>query len=214
MSDVPPHVLELLEAHDWDKTTNRLVAYALRKARRLYWQGIRDGDMPEGTEVYDIVQAVIYQLLSGERRWDPDAQPDLFAHLQSIIDSKVSALVEGRANKRLRSETALAIAARLPEDAPSPLDALASPRPDPEEIALLEEQESRSEDFLIGLTLFLEGEPELQRIVEAIADDAEKAAEIAAAAKVDDKTYQNARKRLKRRIQEFRAQRDTTRKAS
>lgn len=214
MSDVPPHVLELLEAHDWDKTTNRLVAYALRKARRLYWQGIRDGDMPEGKEAYDIVQDAIYQLLSGERRWDPDAQPDLFAHLQSIIDSKVSALVEGWANERLRSEAALATTARLPEDEPSLLDAFASPESDPEEIALLTEQERRSEEFLIGLALFLEDEPELQRIVEAIVDGAEGPAEIAKDAGITSKAVYNARKRLQRKLADFRMQRETTRKAS
>lgn len=214
MSDVPPQVRELLDAHEWEKTTALLVVHTLRKARRLYWQGIRDGDMPEGKEAHDIVQDAIHQLLSGERRWDPDTQPDLFAHLQSIIDSKLSALVEGRANRRLRSETALTTAARPPEDAPSPLDAFASQRPDPEGIALQEEQERRSEDFLIELVLFLEGEPELQRIVEAIADGAEKPAEIAAAAGLGVKTVYNARKRLQRRLQEFQVQRDKTRKAS
>jgi DNA-directed RNA polymerase specialized sigma24 family protein len=214
MSDVPPNVRGLLEAHDWGETTGQLVVYTLRKARRLYWQGIRDGDMPEGKEAYDVVQDAIYQLISGERRWDPDIQPDLFAHLQGIIDSKLSALVRSRANRRLRSEAALAAADRLPEDAPSPLDAIASPGPDPVEIALLEEQERRSEEFLIGLALFLEGEPVLQKIVEAIADGAEKPADIAAAAELDTKTVYNARKRLQRRIQEFRVQHDKTRKAS
>ena len=214
MSDVPPHVRELLEAHDWDETTDRLVVYALWKARRLYWQGIRGGDMPEGRNAYDIVQDAIYQLLSGERRWDPDTQPDLFAHLQSIIDSKVSALVEGWANERLRSETALAIEARLPKDTPSLLDAFASSRPDPEDIALLTEQERRSEEFLIGLTLFLEDEPELQRIVEAIVNGAEGPAEIAKDAGITPKAVYNARKRLQRKLDEFRKRRETTRKAS
>lgn len=166
-------------------------------------------------EAQDIAQDAIYQLLSGGRSWDPDAEPDLFAHLQSVIDSKISAFVRGRANKLIRTEAALAGVAAADENQPPLLDTMASPDPSPEEATLAREQERLSDELLIELDQFLEDEPELQRIVEAIVDDAGKPAEIAATLGIDVKAVYNARKRLQSRLRDFRAQRNgTTTKAS
>lgn len=205
MSDVPPRIRELLDRQPWEDITPRLVAYTLRKTRRLYWQGIRDGDMPEGKEAQDIVQDAIDDLFSGKRAWDPDSYPDLFAHLQSVIDSKVSAFVRSRANRRLRSEAVLSAAATLDDDEPSLLDTMTSPKPGPEEIALEEEEERRSEDFAVSTLCSLDDDPEAQKVLEAIFEGLTKRADIATRAGISVKSVSNIKKRLQRRLEDLRS---------
>ena len=205
MSDVPPHVLELLARQPWNDIFPRLVAYTLDKARRLYWQGIRGGDMPEGTEAKDIVQETIGDLISGKRAWDPATYPDLFAHIQGVIDSKVSAFVRSRANKLLRSETALSAATTLGDDEPSPLDVMISPNPGPEEIALEQEEERLSEDFAITTLCSLDDDPEAQKVVQAIFDGITKRADIAKTVGISVASVSNIRKRLRFRFDYLRS---------
>lgn len=215
MSDIPPHVRELLDRHPWEDTVPRLVKYARTKMRERVWQGIFGGTAPGGKHAYDLGVAAIEKLLDGRRAWDPETHPDLFLHLCGIVDSDVGHLARSLGNKlTLRAARHLPESDGADEDLPEPMDSHASATPDPEATALLNEQERLSEELLIELDLFLQDERELQRIVEAIVDGAEKPAEIAAAAKINVKAVYNARKRLQRRLQEFRAQRGTTPKAS
>lgn len=213
MSDIPPGVRDLLDAHPWEDTVPRLVKYARAKMRELVWQGIFGGPAPGGQQAYDLVADAVGKLLDGRRAWDPEAQPDLFLHLRGIVDSDVGHLAVSLGN-RLTLRAAGRRDDDEADDAPDPIESHASTTPDPEAKALLDEQARLSDEFLIELDLFLQDEPDLQTIVEAIVDDAEKPAEIAATLKIDVKSVYAARKRLQRRVEVFRAQRSATRKAS
>lgn len=215
MSDVPPHVRELLEAHDWEDTVPRLVKYARGEMGRRVWQGVFGGTAPGGKQAYDLVTTAVEKLFDGRRAWDPETQPDLFVHLQGIVDSDMGHLARSLGNKlTLRAMGRPVGSEDAVEDFPDPMDEFASSTPSPEAVTLLREQEQLSEDFLLELDGSLQGEPELQRIVEAIVDGAEKSAEIAEEAGITPKAVYNARKRLQRKLDEFRKQRETTRKAS
>lgn len=62
--------------------------------------------MPGGKEAEDIVSETVEGVLSGKRAWDSSAQLDLFAHLKSIIDSKLNHLAKSRENRLICSASA------------------------------------------------------------------------------------------------------------
>jgi DNA-directed RNA polymerase specialized sigma24 family protein len=202
MAEIPPDVRAQLEAHLWEDTIPRLELYAIRKAKRLYWQGMMNGNMPSGKEAQDVVQDAIEDVLTGRRSWNPATQPDLFVHLRSIVDSKLSHLVDSKENRSVRSESALGVKnedankvaslARLPDSSPSQFETLL---------------QAEAEDFFWGFYECLAGEPLLQNIIECIDAGIDKPGEIAAHLGVPPKEMYNARKRLQRRVNEYRAQR-------
>jgi DNA-directed RNA polymerase specialized sigma24 family protein len=205
MAEIPPEVRTELEQHPWEETIPRLELYALRKARRLYWQGIMDGNMPTGQEAADVVLEAIEDLLTGKRSWDPSIQPNLFAHLRSIIDSKLSHLVESWANRHVRTESALSTEDNNATGSPSPHVQFSEPTPSPAEMMLRAEEERLAEEFFWGFYEYLSDEPLLQKVIECIDDDL-KPAEMAAHLGVPQKEIYNIRKRLQRRLADYRAQ--------
>jgi len=202
MAEIPPDVREQLEEHPWEDTIPRLDLYAVRKAKRLYWQGIMNGNMPGGKEAQDIVQDTIEDILTGQHSWNPAIQPDLFAHLRSIVDSKLSHLVENVENRSMRSESALRARnedtpgitsmAELPDSGLSPFETLIH---------------AEAEDFFWGFYEFLADEPLLQNVIECIDASLNKPADIAVHLGVPPKEMYNVRKRLQRRLNDYRAQR-------
>lgn len=203
MGEMPPEVRSQLEYHPWEETIPRLELYTLRKARRHYWQGMMDGNMPSGNEAADVVLEAIEDVLAGKRSWDPLTQPDLFAHLRSIVDSKLSHLVESKANLSIRSESTLSAG----DDHPTSLLAqLPDSTPSPDQILLHAEEEQRAEAFFWGFYEHLKEEPLLQKVIECIVDGIDKPADVAAHLGVPPKEMYNMRKRLQRRLAEYRAQ--------
>jgi hypothetical protein len=205
MAEIPPDVRTVLEQHSWEETIPRLELYALRKARRLYWQGMMDGNMPTGQEVADVVLEAIEDILTGKRSWDPSKQPDLFAYLRSIIDSKLSHLVESWTNRYVRTESVLSAEDDNATGTPSPLVQFSAPTPSPAEMVLHAEEERLAEAFFWGFYEYLSDEPLLQQVIECIDDDL-KPADMAAHLGVPPKEIYNIRKRLQRRLTEYQAQ--------
>ena len=163
MAEIPPDVREQLEEHPWEDTILRLELYAIRKAKRLYWQGIMNGNMPGGKQAQDVAQEVIEDVLTGQRAWNPATQLDLFAHLQSIVDSKLSHLVESMENRSVRSESALRA---KDEEAPGMTSMEQFPDSGPSPVETL--MEAEAEDFFWGFYECLADEPLLQQVIECI----------------------------------------------
>lgn len=74
----------------------RVHARALLIVRRKRWS--RDGTMPEGQEVQDLVQEAIRRFMDGTRRWDPD-KVTLEVFLDGVVRSLASDLVRSLANR-------------------------------------------------------------------------------------------------------------------
>lgn len=85
--------LERLKEQDWPGIILRLTAHAAYKVERLRWQTGKK-DLPRGMQVKDLAMEAIKMAWTGERKWNPEKQPDLLKHLKSIVDSLVSHLVE------------------------------------------------------------------------------------------------------------------------
>src|SRR5437868_14422299 len=103
MSELSEEVRDRLDQHPWEDTIPRLELYASKKIKSLYWQGIRNGPMPGGREVEDVVGQAIYKVVEHERRWDPTKYPDLYLYLVNVVDSEISHLVESWDNRNLQS---------------------------------------------------------------------------------------------------------------
>jgi hypothetical protein len=161
-----------------------------------------DGHMPNGKEAADIVQEAIEDLLTGKRSWDPVVQPDLFVHLRSIVDSKLSHLVESAENQHVYSDATLtaeddrgqkgSFLARLPNTDSSLPDALVKA-----------EEERQAEEFFWGFHTFLANEPLLQQVIECIFDGDDKPTEMANRLGVAPKDMYHIRKKLQRRLTDY-----------
>ena len=195
MPEIPDDLRRRLDEHPWDETTARLFRHADNKIRRLIWRGARRGHPPGGVQAGDLVQTVYEKLLSGTRNWNPEKHPDLFEYLKDQVDSEVSNLVRSGENRRLRSEASLPAGALEGSDAPVP------------EAALAAEGERLSEEFFLGFLDFLKDEPDLQKVVEAIVDGVGKPADIAHHLGVRFEEIYSRRKKLTRRLEEYRTAR-------
>jgi hypothetical protein len=192
IGEISADVRQLLDEHPWEETTPRLLRHVQNKIERLKWRGFRRGEPPGGAEAADIVQNVYKKVLAGTRKWDPVKQPDLFEYLRDQVDSEISNLVTSSENKCVRREG-------LPSSAVlERIDELS-----PEQILLVKEREKESDEFVLGFMEFLEGQPELQQIVDAIVDGIEKRAEIARHLHTSVEEIDLCRKRLKRRLEEY-----------
>ncbi|MDD5286787.1 MAG: hypothetical protein PHD54_13105 [Desulfuromonadaceae bacterium] len=199
-------VLDLLNQHPWEVTIPKLEAHALNKSRRLFWRSIYGGHLPGGKEVVDLVQQSIEKVLYDQRKWDPDANPDLFIYLKGIVDSDINHLADSEDNKLTRSETKLVSGADCEGDETeiSFFDLKPSDLPSPVEILLQEEEEDLAYKFFWGFHESLSDKPRLQKIVECILDDVDKPADIAQKLGEHVNDIYNARKQLQRRLEEYR----------
>ncbi len=198
-------VMELLEAHPWDETIPRLIAHALRKSRRLFWRGIRGGPLPEGNEIQDLVSEAIEKVLTGQRKWDPDTNPDLFLLLRSVVDSDLNHLTDCWDNGAMQSESVTFTegGCDCSGQEVSIFDRTSSQSATPEEEVLQNEDEARCEAFFWGFYDALSDKPTLQKIVECIYDDTPKPADIAQKLGIPVNDIYNANKQLTRRLKEY-----------
>lgn len=204
--EVPTKVVKALEDQLTDEVVKRLIAYADYKTRRRYWQGILGGELPEGNEAGDLVAQAVERVLDGRRKWDPGKDPDLLEYLKSVIDSLASNLVKGWANRHMRTDAALT-PPRERERGRGVFDDFHGERNDPEEELLQKERIQQADDFLWPLLEDLDDDLLLQQMVECIVDGVTKPAEIAEKVGVKKKEVNNAKKRLKKRIEKFKAAR-------
>lgn len=198
--------LNLLDQHPWEETIPKLIAYASKKSRRLFWRSIYGGHLPEGKEVVDIVQQAIEKVLSGQRNWDPDANPDFFMYLKGIVDSDLNHLADSEENRLTRSETKLVSGTNCEGDQNeiSFFDLKPSEQPNPVEALLQLENEDLAYKFVWDFHESLADKPRLQKIVECMLDDIDKPADIAEQMGENVNEIYNARKQLQRRLGEYR----------
>lgn len=193
MAAIPPEVRQRLEQHPWGDTIARLVYYAVHKARRLSWQGVRDGHLPGGKEAADVVSQAIEAVLSGTRGWQPAQQPDLFAHLRGIVDSMLHHLATGAENQHVRAQP-LTTDGRRDHHTDLP-----DPGASPAEMVLQVEEARVAEAVFWGFYASVDEEPLLQHILRCLVDGVDTPAAMAVRLGVTPRAIYNARKKLQRR---------------
>lgn len=201
-SELSNATLDLLNAFPWEEKIPRLLYYALNKARKKRWRTIFDGQMPEGKEIEDVVSSAIEKVFSGERKWDPQKQPDLYEYLKGVIDSDIYHLATCEENTAVISEADVSM--DINREKPFTFDALHGAELDPETVHILKEVNEKAEKFFIEFYEYLDGKPVLQGIVECIDDGITKSADIAERLGVHVNEIYNCFKQLRRKLQDFR----------
>ena len=186
MAEIP----ELSEA-EWGELVERLTLYADSKLRTLWWQGetyTKDASVPGGVSAEDLAASAIESFLDESRIWDKNSEPDFQGFLKSVIDSKVSHLVNSAENKisrrlnttRRENEPAFQVAATSRK---------------PEAVAAEHDSLEKLKQALIGE---LEKDDMAKSILECFDANITKPCEIADVLEVDISEVNNAQKRLRR----------------
>lgn len=88
------------EGYDWRQIYPVLHVYAKHCAAVYFWK--KDKDLPKGNEPIDLVQEAITKVITGERRWDPQKEPDLVRYLKMTIKSLIRNLLASEDYKKTR----------------------------------------------------------------------------------------------------------------
>ncbi|HIG73790.1 MAG TPA: hypothetical protein EYQ24_04190 [Bacteroidetes bacterium] len=172
----PPDALKALRAADWKRIYPALVAYAFARSARLYLvKG--GGRLPEGHEPTDVADEAVRLVYEGERKWDPNAHPDLLRYLSGVVSSLVSNLITG-ADHTWRVDGADGEPSDLDEFegtvAPSPL---ASTESDEcvEVLRAIVDQETEGDEGLATVAMGLEDEMRPAEIADMLSIDVKEA---------------------------------------
>lgn len=193
---------DLLEGHPWETTLPLLVEYARQRMKTRWWGGLTDGRLPGGREATDVAYEAVEKVLSGTRRWDPAAEPDLVRHLKDVIESDLNHLAVGFENRQVSTESVLDSRAAV-APASGFLAGLPSGDPAPHEAAVRMEEEREGAAFADAFLASLDGDPGMREVVRCIFGGIVKPADIAAATGLPVAGIYNMRKRLQRRLTLF-----------
>lgn len=83
----PPdkNVISALNAADWEDIAPKLHRFVIcLMAEKTIDQ------LPEGKTAGDLADAIVHEVYTGQRKWDPDKHPNLLVHLKWIAKSKLS----------------------------------------------------------------------------------------------------------------------------
>ena len=182
--------------------------YALSVSSRLYWRTGNAVDLPRGETVDSIVSKALTQVLSGERRWNPQTAPDLQQYLMGVIDSLLSHLARHKDNTMLRAVP------RLDAHPDDRREALLRPTPgatawhqepqDPESVLLQHEQTAYEDRVLQHLLDVSQDDPLVTQIIWTMRDGHDKPGEVATALGLPVSDVYNAMKRLDRKMMRVR----------
>jgi hypothetical protein len=129
----------------------------------------------------DHVQSAIVGILSGARRWDPSAEPDVVQYLRGVVRSLIS-------HARARSERRQEAPGGILEDAPAPVSDRA-PAP---------VREARYSAAIARLRADLSGDADALAVLDFTVAGVDKPAEIAERLGVDVGVVYDARDRIGR----------------
>lgn len=202
MRDAHQALAQMSEA-DLGNMIKELGRYALSVSRsKPRWRTDGPTHLPRGESVESIVSLAFEKVLSGERVWNPDKEPDLKTYLMGVIDSLLSHLSRHKDNTAVIAmpETAEHI------DRGVAVDWQAQPLADPE-TALLVQEQKRYEAQAVQLLLDTSrDDPVVLHIIRAMQAGHAKAGEIAEVLGIAVIEVYNAMKRLDRKIVRTREQ--------
>jgi hypothetical protein len=178
-------LLSRMTDDEWTELILHLGRYALRTSGNLRWRTGNKRELPGGETAGSIVSKAIEKVFSGERKWDPEANPSLRKYLMDVIDSLFSQLVNGEDNKKFEiildrhDEDGNLLSERQTRHPNASAEWLARPPLTPEEEMLVQEQNQRNEEALGALVDDCDDDPVLRKVLEAMFDGDETPRSIA-----------------------------------
>lgn len=201
--------LRLMSDEEQTKLILHLGWYALRVSNTLRWRTGDSVELPSGETIDSVVSLAFERVLSGERQWNPQTDPDITKYLMDVIDSLLYHLATGKDNTMLTTvpaegssdEAAWHVATRPHERKHEPdADWLARRSASPEQELLDREAAESEEAALTTLEEVVSDDAELTYILQAMRDGYDNPGEIAEIIGIDVREVYNAMKRLDRKV--------------
>lgn len=194
--------LALMSEADLGRMIKELGRYALSVSRsKPRWRTDDPMNLPRGETIDSIVSLAFEKVLTGERQWDPDKEPELKKYLMGVIDSLLSHLSRHKDNTAI---TAMPETAEPPGGQESGWQA--QPPADPETALLLREQQQYEAQVVQLLLDTSQDDPVVADIIRTMQAGYAKAGEIAQVLGIPVTEVYNAMKRLDRKIVRTREQ--------
>jgi hypothetical protein len=190
-----------------EKMILELGYYASKVSREYRWRTNDKQALAKGETVNSAVSLALEKVWSGERRWNPEQQPDFKKFMRDVIDSLINHLAQGKDNVLLRSapqEGRPGTEDDLDWHTGSKKDAhtewLARAETTPEQALLDQESEAKKDEAIKSLLEECARDQVLTKIVNAMLEGYDQCGEIAEVAGIGVKDVYNAMKRLDRKI--------------
>ena len=200
-----------LQEADWGAIGKELLAFAVWWAERYPWRSGTTQILPRGNTLEDIVQQVILKTIEGRRKWDPAKGP-LVPWLKDQIKSEIDALAKSAPHNREipfpegeegeeRQDLQDKVEQRAVESG-----VLGRTRPQsPESIVLEREEAERTAEKVNAIFQAVEGEPELEEVLDAILAGCVRPRDLAEELDVPIREIYNRLRRLRRRASAIRS---------
>jgi hypothetical protein len=181
-----------LSDDEWTGLVERLTLHAACRIRTHTWRGLRitqGGSVPGGVDPADLACEAITDVIEGKRIWNQDTESDFLAFLRSVVDSKVSHLVEGLENRITRRTAAGSGDTEFdrPGREPNPLMACMD--------------KDSLERLRAAIVKEIQGDKLVEGLFGCLAEEETKPANIAVLLDVTVKDVNNGQKRLKRKVE-------------
>ena len=189
-----------LRWEDWERLAPQAEAFAARELRRRRWRGKRSGVVPEGYDAKGIAAQAIAEMLSGHCRLAPGFTAErVQRELERLIRQRIRQLHMLAEARLVRSEWEV-LRADEEGNRASVFGRLVDENAG---LAATEEEEVRArvkEEF----EGFLGGDEELKGLFRCLGEGITKPSELARRLGMEEKAAVRARKRLDRRMREYR----------
>jgi hypothetical protein len=202
------HARDLLERtpeDELEKMILELGCYAVRVRNEYRWRTNDREALPKGETIKSVVSLAMEKVLAGERRWNPEKQPDFMRFMRDVIDSLINHLARSKDNALLTTlpeesgQDEISWRAEM-DKARSGAEWLARNEATPEQALLNEESEEQKNKAIRILLDECVGDQTLSKIVGAMLGGCDHCGEIAAAVGIEVREVYNAMKRLDRRV--------------
>jgi hypothetical protein len=196
MTNLPQDTIEALKKENWDNIIPRLIYFAQQRI----WRYVRQGNVLKGKTAENFVEEAIFKVWTGVRVWDRQKCPEVIELLFGVILSDVGHSV-GSKNSNIDFEEGISESEALDCDgrkleSQTPIHSL-----------LRDEQDGKDNDFLIWFIDSLGQDKQLVKLTEVIIDGCDKEAEMARTMGITAKEVYNLKKKLGRRLREYRKNR-------
>lgn len=176
-----PKTYRLLQEQDWESIGKELVAYGARLAWIYNWRDGSKWELVAGITVVDLVQEIIEKAIEGRRNWDPN-KGDLRPWLKAVLRSDMNHLYhseehnnEAAVPESDHSEASDGLIGNVQyrEYKAASQVVIGSSIPEPEKALIEKEEKERIEQRANEVLLAVDGDQELEEVVEAIINGCE-----------------------------------------
>jgi DNA-directed RNA polymerase specialized sigma24 family protein len=183
----------------------QLGRYALSVSSKLRWRTGNAAQLPRGETVDSIVSLALTKVLTGQRRWDPQQDPDIKTYLMNVIDSLLNHLATSKDNTMLTAMPDTASGGDTQAQASSSANPSvpawhAQPPKNPETALLQKEEEHQKARALQFVHDASHDDPLVARMIRAMQDGYGKPGDIATVLGLPVTEVYKAMKRLDRKL--------------